>query len=119
MNYKTLGISTLLSIISGLAISLLVIGSENGYVGSMVFGLLFFLILFVVLVLLVSSLFCLSFNKDILGLCLLISALLLPSSFLLSCLIAKYFEIGAYRQEPMIPFPVATNIALTKQAGKI
>jgi hypothetical protein len=51
-----------------------------------------------------------------LGICLLLSAFLLPVSFLASCLIAKYFEIGAYRHQPMTPIPVAANNVVLKKA---
>jgi hypothetical protein len=87
--------------------ALLVITSENGYVGSMIFGLLFFALIFIVLLLFFISIFCFAVEKNTVGFCFLISTILLPASFLLCCLTAKYFEIGAYRQEPMIPFQIS------------
>src|SRR5688500_945097 len=106
VNYKFVVISSFCATAIGFALATLIINSENGYVGSMVFFPLFLLVIFAGFVLFIISIIGFSFEKKGLGVCLLFSAFLLPASFIASCLIAKYFEIGAYRQQPMIPFPI-------------
>jgi hypothetical protein len=109
MNYKALGISSMFTFVVGLSMALLVITSENGYIGGMVFGLLFFALLFLVPILLIFTILGFTLENKTVGFCLLISTILLPASFIAVCVFAKYFEIGAYRQEPMIPFPVSKH----------
>ena len=104
VNYKLLGVSAFCASAIGFAASTLIINSENGYIGSMVFFPIFLLVSFAGFILFIISLISFTLNKMNLGICLLSSAFLLPVSFISSCLIAKYFEIGAYRQEPMISF---------------
>ena len=91
-----------------------IITSENGYVGGMMVLPLLLLISVLCLFLLIAGIFNFILGNKSLGLCLLSMVFSLPASFILFCLIAKYFEIGAYRQDPMIPFPVAANIAILK-----
>jgi hypothetical protein len=112
VNYKLLGVSSFCVTAIGCAISTLIINSENGYVGSIVFFPLLLLVSFAGLVLFIISIVVFSFEKNSLGACLFFSAFLLPASFIASCLIAKYFEIGAYQQQPMIPFPIAMIIVV-------
>lgn len=104
MNYKLLGIKSLLSAIIGIAMSMLIIGSENGYVGGMIFVPIFLLVIVVSLILFSIGIIGISQKQIDFGVTLLISSLLLPTTFVVSCLIAKYLEIGAYHQEPMIQF---------------
>src|SRR5688500_9689451 len=106
VSYKLLAISSFCAVTVGFAVSTLIINSENGYIGGMVFLPLFLLVILVGFILFIISLVSFGLNKMSLGISLFLSAILLPLSFILSCLIAKYFEIGAYRQQPMIPFPV-------------
>lgn len=112
LNYKHLGISFFCTAAIGFALASVIIYSENGYVGSMIFFPLFLLVIFAGFVLFLISIVVFSFDKNNLGIGLLLSSFLLPASFVAFCLIAKYFEIGAYRQQPMIPFPVAANIVI-------
>jgi hypothetical protein len=114
VNYKLLGISSFCAAAVGFAIATIIINSENGYVGSIVFFPLFLLVIFAGLVLFIISIIGFSLDRKNLGLCLLFSAFLLPTSFITSCLIAKYFEIGAYRQQPMVPFPISANSVAPK-----
>jgi hypothetical protein len=114
VNYKLLGISSFCAIAIGFALAALIINSENGYVGSMILLPLFLVASFAGFVLFIVSIISFSFDKKSRGACFLFSAFLLPASFIASCLTAKYFEIGAYRQQPMIPFPVAARIVVLK-----
>jgi hypothetical protein len=79
----------------------LVASSQNGYSAGFVFIPIFLFICFASLLLFVISVICLGL-KNKFGWWLLLSTFLLPASFISSALTAKYFEIGAYRQEPMI-----------------
>jgi Zn-dependent membrane protease YugP len=114
VNYKLLSISSFCAVAIGCAISTVIINSENGYVGSIIVFPLLLLVSFVGFILFIIGFIVLSFDKKSLGVCLLFSAFLLPASFIASCLIAKYFEIGAYRQQPMISFPVAVSMIVLK-----
>lgn len=116
LNYITLGVISFIATAIGFATATVIINSENGYIGSMIFLPLFLLVIFAGVVLFITSIIVLSFDKKSLGAGLLISAFLLPASFMASCLIAKHCEIGAYRQEPMIPFPISANILVVKNA---
>jgi hypothetical protein len=77
---------------------------------------LFLLVCFVGIVLFIISILVFSFEKDSLGMCFLFAAFLLPLGFLGSCLVAKYFELGAYRQDPMIPFSISANVIVLKSS---
>ena len=107
LNYKLLGTASFCDAAIGFAVATLIINSENGYVGSMIFLPVFLFVIIAGFVLFIISIIVFSFDKKSLGASFLISTFLLPTSFLAFCLIAKYFEIGAYRQEPMIPFPIS------------
>ncbi len=117
MNYKLLGVSSFCAAAIGFVTATLIINSENGYIGSIVFLPLFLLAIFTGFVLFIISIIGFSFDKKSLGICLLASAFLLPASFIASCLIAKYFEIGSYRQQPMIPFSISANIVPKGEEG--
>lgn len=106
VSYKLLGVSSFCAVAVGFAAATLIINSENGYIGSMVFFPLFLLTIFAGIILFISSFMSFVFNKMSLGASLLLSSILLLSSFILFCLIAKYFEIGAYQQQPMVPIPI-------------
>jgi hypothetical protein len=116
LNYKLLGIISFCAAAFGFVMATLIINSENGYVGSMVFFPVFLLAIIVGFVLFSISIIVFSFDKKSLSASLLISAFLLPASFIAFCLIAKYFEIGAYRREPMIPFPISINTIVSKES---
>ncbi len=109
LNYKLLGIISFCAAVIGFAMATIIINSANGYVGSMDFIPIFLLVIIAGVVLFIVSIIVFSFDKKSLGAGLLISAFLLPASFIASCLIAKYFEIGSYRQQPMIPFSISAS----------
>ncbi len=114
LNYKLLDIISFCAAAIGFAMALIIINSANAYVGSMAFLPVFLIVIIASVVLFIISIIIFSFDKNSLGAGLLISAFLLPTSFLASCLTAKYFEIGAYHQEPMIHFPVSTNTVVSQ-----
>ncbi len=114
INYKLLGIISFCAAAIGFAMATIIINSANGYVGSMAFVPVFLLVIIAGVILFIVSIIVFSFDKKSLGAGLLISAFLLPVSFIASCLIAKYFEVGAYRQEPMIPFAISANVIVLK-----
>lgn len=108
-------VSGLLAVSVGICGTAIVVQSENGYVGSMMygplimaFGVLCFLTLFGGLVTLTKPA----------GPALLLATLLLPVSFLGTAGIAKYFEWGAYREEPMVSFPppIANKVVFRSDA---
>jgi hypothetical protein len=92
-----------------------VIHSQNGYVAGFVFLPLFLLICAASLILFVIALIGLiAGNKS--AAWILLSAILLPAGFISSGLVAKYFEIGAYYQEPMTPILGGiTNVVVFKE----
>ena len=107
INKEFVGIVSFCAAASGSGLSMLIINSENGYVGSIIFLPLFLLVIVVGIVLfIVGIIIGFGSDKKSWGWALLFSSFFLPASFVASCLIAKYFEIGAYLQEPMIPFPI-------------
>jgi hypothetical protein len=80
-----------------------VIRSQNGYVGALDFALMLVLVALVTITVFIAGLLT---RKEEIGFCLLLAALILPIGFCGSGLISKQFQIGAYREEPMIPIPV-------------
>ena len=76
-----------------------------------------FLLLFVVcVVLFISAILFIAKEKVAIGLYFLVSILLVPGFWMGSASVAKYFEIGAYRVEPVRPMipPVANKIIFKK-----
>ena len=114
-NLNRIILSIFLPIALGCGAILPVVNSENGYVAGYVFFPLFLLIGLATLCLLIAGLIYLVIETK-LGGWILLAAFLLPASFISSASIAKYFEIGAYRQEPMISFDdEMSNIILLKE----
>ncbi len=114
--YRNFVISSLVSIGIGFSATMLVVNSENGYVAGFIFLPLFLFICVASLILFIVGLISLGLeNKS--WAWLLLSAFLLPASFFSACLIAKYFEIGAYRQEPMISFLDEVNNVIVFKEG--
>lgn len=113
--YRNLAISSLVSIGIGIGATMLVVNSANGYVAGFVFLPLFFFIGLVSLILFIFGFICLGLkNKS--WTWVILSAFLLPASFVSACLTAKCFELGAYRQEPMISFfGEVNNIVVFKE----
>jgi hypothetical protein len=99
--YRNFIITCLLSGVIGCGATYLVASSQSGYTAGYIILPLFLLFGIATLILLVSGFVCLGLKKKIAP-WLLLSSILLPTSFISSALIAKYFEVGAYRQEPMV-----------------
>lgn len=109
----------LVTIVSALGLGVLaiapVVNSDNGYVAGFVFLPLLFLIGIIAFILFFVGLVTITKKA---GPYLLLSALLLPTGFFGAALIAKQLELGAYREEPMIPFtPQVANIVLFKKSA--
>lgn len=114
--YRNLAISSLVSIGFGIGGTMLIVNSANGYVAGFVFLPIFFFLGLVSLILFVVGFICLGLkNKS--WTWVLLSAFLLPASFFSTCLTAKHFELGAYRQEPMIPFPEEISNVILFRTG--
>ncbi len=113
--YKNIFLTFLVSFLIGGGAILSVVRSDNGYVAGFVFLPLFFFIALLSLILFVIG-FILLGSKEKSAPWVLLSAVLIPASFICSGLIAKHFEIGAYREEPMVSFTdEVTNIVLFKE----
>lgn len=114
--YKKIILTFLISFGIGGGAILLVASNDNGYVAGFVLLPLFFLIGIASLILFVVGLILLGIkNKSAPWIILL--AILIPASFISSGLIAKYFEIGAYRQEPMVSFDEEVNNIIVFKEG--
>jgi hypothetical protein len=113
--YKKIFLTFLISFGIGGGAILLVASSSNGYVAGFVILPLFFLIAVASLFLFIVGFILLS-SEEKSAPWVLLSAVLIPSCFIFSGLTAKYFEIGAYREEPMIPISnEVSNIVLFKE----
>lgn len=116
-NYKNFIITFLTSFVVGCGATLIVANSENGYTAGFVFLPLFFLICITTLALFISGIVCLILKSKFAP-WLLLSAVLLLTFFLSSAMIAKHFEIGAYRQDPMISFSdEVSNVVIFKEGA--
>jgi hypothetical protein len=115
-NFKNFIITFLTSVVIGCSATYLIASSENGYVAGFIVLPLFLLFGVASLILLISGFVCLGLKKKF-ALWLLLSAVLLPASFISSALIAKHFEVGAYRQEPMISIDERVNNIVIFKAG--
>ena len=111
-NHKYLLITVIGSLSVGALLLALVITSDNGYVAGFVFlplllliGIISFILLFIGLIQITKKA----------GPFLLLSALLLPIGFFGAAYIAKQLELGAYREDPMVPLtPENSNIIIFK-----
>ncbi|MCW5959674.1 MAG: hypothetical protein KIS76_05880 [Pyrinomonadaceae bacterium] len=96
---------------------LLVASSDNGYVAGFVFLPLFILISFLSLLSVVVG-FILLVKNNKLAPWILLLGVLVPTSFISAGSAAKYFEIGAYREEPMVPFyERVDNVVIFKEGA--
>ena len=92
-----------------------VVSSSNGYVAGYVFFPLLLLIAVTCLILFVVG-FVFLFRENLLGLYFLAAMILLPTGFVGSAFIAKYLELGAYREEAMEPIvPAVANKVIFKK----
>jgi hypothetical protein len=107
MYRRSISIGGVISVAVGLACSGIVVFDENGYVASMTFVIVFFLLLTAALIVLIAGLVGLAAQDRRIGVFLIVVSVLTPASFLAFCFLAKGLGIGAYREEPMISFPVS------------
>jgi hypothetical protein len=114
--YRNLIITFLISVGGGCGATILIASSENGYVAGFILLPLFLFIGVASLILFIVGLICLGVKSKSAP-WLLLSAILLPASFISSAMIAKYFEIGAYHQEPMIPMSDEVNNVVVFKEG--
>lgn len=114
--YRNFIITFLASVAIGCGATYLIASSENGYVAGYIVLPLFLFFGVISLILVVVGLICLAAKSDVAP-WLLLSAFLLPASFLSSALIAKHFELGAYHQEPMIPIPSGISSVVVFKEG--
>ncbi len=113
--YQKSLLTFLISFVIGGGAILLVASSDNGYVAGFVFLPLLFVITLLSLILFIVGFILLS-SKEKSAPWVLLFAVLIPTGFIFSGLTAKYFEIGAYREEPMISFTdEVSNIVLFKE----
>jgi hypothetical protein len=100
------GVVAFVSIFLGCVAAAIVVNDANGYVAAYTWFFLFILIVFMTLILLISAFVCVLIEtKRHVGAFLLTAAILIPGSFMASSMTAKYFEIGSYTQQPMVPIP--------------
>jgi hypothetical protein len=94
----------ILPLVVGCVLLLPVINSDNGYVAGFVFLPLFLLVLLLSIVLFVASLIAIGV-KGRPGMWWLPSGPLVFAGFFCLAVVAKQFEIGAYKEDPMVSFP--------------
>lgn len=113
--YENIAISSLIAIGLGVGATSIVVDSDNGYVAGFVFFPLLILICIASFISFIVALFTLA-TKSKIWIGFLLFAFLLPTSFFTASITAKHFELGAYRQEPMIPIIEETsNIIIFKK----
>lgn len=95
-----------LSAVVGAIPTAILASGDNGYVASYAVLPLFFLISIVGLLLFLCGLVFIGKEKFAIALYFLLSVLLVPAFWFGSATVAEYFEIGAYRVEPMRPFDI-------------
>ena len=103
--YRNLVISGILSLGLGVLSIMPVVLSENGYVAGYVYLPLLILIFLVAAILFLVGFGLIAASKKA-GPYILLSSILIPVGFFGGAFVFKYFEVGAYRVEPMIPFSV-------------
>ena len=108
--------TAILSAVAGSIPTAILASADNGYIAG--YFILPLLILFgiVCVLLLISAILFIAKDKFAIGLYFLLSILLVPAFWLGSASVAKHFEIGAYRIEPMRPIipPIANKIIFKK-----
>ena len=110
--FKKLLITIVTSLGFGILAIFPIVNSQNGYVAGYVFLPLMLLISIVCLILFIIGIVFLAKENKV-GLYFLLAMILLPTGFIGSGLIAKQLELGAYREDPMVPtIPEVSNIVL-------
>lgn len=91
-----------------------IVNSDNGYVAGFIFFPLLLLICGFSALLMVAGLVAIILRKRA-GILLLLASILLPVGFFGAGMTAKHLELGAYREDPMVPLtPEMSNIVLLK-----
>ena len=80
--------------------------ADNGYVAGYALLPLLLLLSIVCILLFICAVVFIAKERFALGLYFLLSVLLVPAFWVGSAMAAHYFEIGAYRVEPMQPFDI-------------
>jgi len=110
--FKKLLITIVISLGLGALAIVPIATSQNDYVAGYVVLPLVLLIGVVCLILFIIAIILLAKENKV-GLYFLLAVLLVPTGFVCTALMAKYFEVGAYREEPMVSFPPEiSNIVL-------
>ena len=111
--YKYLIVTIVTALGLGAVAIVPVVNSDNGHVSGFVFLPLLLLICIISFILLFIGLILITKKA---GPFLLLSALLLPIGFFGAAFIAKQLELGAYREDPMVPMtPERSNIIIFKK----
>lgn len=116
---KLILFTAIASIALGLSAVAIVVNEPNGYIAGFTFFFLFLLITLGSGALIIGGIVTAIINQTRrFAPLLVLAAVLLPSSFFVGASVAKQFELGAYRQEPMVTFPpsVANKVLFKKEA---
>ena len=95
-----------LSALVGAVPTAILASADNGYVAGYAILPLLFLISIVCTLLFICAVVFIAKEKFAIALYFLLSVFLIPAFWGGSATVAKYFEIGAYRVEPMQPFDI-------------
>jgi hypothetical protein len=112
-----LSITVAVSLGLGILAIIPVVNSSNGYVAGYVYFPLLLLIAISSVILFVVG-FAFLLRENTAGLYFLAAMILVPTGFFGSAFIAKHFELGAYREEPMSPIiPTIANKVILKKGA--
>lgn len=113
--YKNLLITTVCSIGIGALAIVPIVTSDNGYVAGFIVIPLLILVCAIALILFIAGLT--TITKKV-GPYLLLSSALLPLGFFGTAMTSKYFEFGAYREDPIRPIipPIANKVIFKADA---
>jgi hypothetical protein len=95
-----------LSAVAGTVPTAILASADNGYVAAYALLPLLFLVLILCGFLLFSAIAFIAKEKFAIALYFLLSVLLVPTFWAVSAEVAKHFEIGAYRVDPLQPFKI-------------
>jgi hypothetical protein len=98
--------TVILSAVAGSIPTAILASADNGYVAGYAVLPLLFLLSFLCIFLFLLAIVFIAKEKFAVGLYLILSVLLVPTFWVGSATFAKYFEIGAYRVEPMRPVDI-------------
>lgn len=99
-------ITVILSVVAGTIPTAILASAENGYVAGYALPPLLLLTAIVFILLIICSLAFIAKEKFAIALYFLLSVLLIPAFWFGSAMAAHYFELGAYRVEPIQPFDI-------------